>query len=306
MDDDYRGRIDSNLVYISNLRADTDDLKSILTDRKKQNSDLYIDAERNREVLEQRSLELTRVRVELQQQQDLSASLNNQKRALEEDVIRIRDYNREESSEIERINVQVDLRQKESVELAARIRAVEFDISKSLGRIDDLTRVFDQKTYDLKAKESTLIEAENELIKLRSQEASYRKELDHQRSLEERYRLENLELQRRIESETIRLSDITAGVKDLEVKIRLREEQILQMRKELEGARYSNSTLLDNNSNLQAEIDAVNNHIRVLQVNNEDLTKELDQFVEANEVIRQRLDRRNRVVELRNKNEVQI
>ncbi len=52
MDDDYRGRIDSNLVYISSLRADTDDLKTILTDRKKQNSDLYIDAERNRELLE--------------------------------------------------------------------------------------------------------------------------------------------------------------------------------------------------------------------------------------------------------------
>ncbi len=113
-------------------------------------------------------------------------------------------------------------------------------------------------------------------------------------------------MQRRIEQETLRLSEITSGVKELEIKIRLREEQILQMRKELEGARYSNSTLLDNNSNLQAEIDAVNNHIRVLQVNNEDLTKELDQFVEANEVIRQRLDRRNRVVELRNKNEVQI
>lgn len=115
-----------------------------------------------------------------------------------------------------------------------------------------------------------------------------------------------MELQRRIEQETIRLSEINAGVKDLEIKIRLREEQILQMRKELEGARYSNSSLLDNNSSLQAEIDALNNHIRVLQINNEDLTKELDQFVEANELIRQRLDRRNRVVELRNKNEVQI
>ncbi len=102
------------------------------------------------------------------------------------------------------------------------------------------------------------------------------------------------------------MSEVTAGVKDLEIKIRLREEQILSMRKELEGARYSNSTLLDNNSNLQAEIDALNNHIRVLQINNEDLTKELDEFVQANELIRQRLDRRTRVVELRNKNEVQI
>ena len=115
-----------------------------------------------------------------------------------------------------------------------------------------------------------------------------------------------MELQRRIEQESLRLSEVTAGVKDLEIKIRLREEQILSMRKELEGARYSNSTLLDNNSNLQAEIDALNNHIRVLQINNEDLTKELDEFVQANELIRQRLDRRTRVVELRNKNEVQI
>ena len=115
-----------------------------------------------------------------------------------------------------------------------------------------------------------------------------------------------MELQRRIEQESLRVSEITGGVKDLEIKIRLREEQILSMRKELEGARYSNSTLLDNNSNLQAEIDALNNHIRVLQINNEDLTKELDEFVQANELIRQRLDRRTRVVELRNKNEVQI
>jgi hypothetical protein len=108
LDDDYRSRIDSNLVYISSLRAETDDYKSVLTDRKKQNSDLYIDAERNREVLELRSLELSRVRVELQQQQDLNASLNNQKKALEEDLIRIRQYNTDESLEIERINQLVD------------------------------------------------------------------------------------------------------------------------------------------------------------------------------------------------------
>ena len=80
----------------------------------------------------------------------------------------------------------------------------------------------------------------------------------------------------------------------------------MQMRKELEGARYSNSALLDNNSSLQAEIDALNNHIRVLQAQNEDLTKELDQFVEANEAIRMRLDRKTRVYDLRSKNEQQL
>ena len=83
----------------------------------------------------------------------------------------------------------------------------------------------------------------------------------------------------------------------------MREDQIMSMRKELEGARYSNSALLDNNSNLQVEIDALNNHIRVLSAQNEELTKELDQFVEANEAIRMRLDRKNRVLDLRKQNE---
>ena len=93
--------------------------------------------------MELRSLELSRVRVELQQQQDLSASLNNQKKAQEEDLLRIRQYNTDESLEIERINQLVDQRKREGDEFAARIRSIEYDISKSLTRIDDLSRIFD-------------------------------------------------------------------------------------------------------------------------------------------------------------------
>lgn len=47
----------------------------------------------------------------------------------------------------------------------------------------------------------------------------------------------------------------------------------------------------------------MSNHIRVLQRQNEELSRELDVFVEANEAIRNRLDRRSRVEGLRNKNE---
>ena len=104
----------------------------------------------------------------------------------------------------------------------------------------------------------------------------------------------------------MRNAELTRLIQDNEAKIRVREDQIMQLRKELEGARYNNSALLDQNANLQAEIDALNNHIRVLQLQNEDLTKELDQFVEANEAIRMRLDRKNRVQEIRQKNERQL
>ena len=86
------------------------------------------------------------------------------------------------------------------------------------------------------------------------------------RSLDERYRTENADIQRRIDQESIRNAELARLIQDNDAKIRVREDQIMQLRKELENNRYNNSALLDQNANLQAEIDALNNHIRVLQL----------------------------------------
>lgn len=44
------------------------------------------------------------------------------------------------------------------------------------------------------------------------------------RTLEERYRTENVELQRRIDTESGKNVEVTQSIKDLEAKIRIREE----------------------------------------------------------------------------------
>ena len=46
MDEDYKARLDSNLVFIANLRNEIDEVKSTVTEKKKQNSDLYIELDR--------------------------------------------------------------------------------------------------------------------------------------------------------------------------------------------------------------------------------------------------------------------
>jgi len=46
----------------------------------------------------------------------------------------------------------------------------------------------------LKAKDNTLVEAENEVLKLKAQQANYQKELDHLKALEDRYKQENSDL----------------------------------------------------------------------------------------------------------------
>jgi chromosome segregation ATPase len=136
--------------------------------------------------------------------------------------------------------------------------------------------------------------------------SNFMNELNHLKGLEQRYKEENGELQRRIDNEGCQNVEMSGAIKELEAKIRQKEDQIMYMRKELEGARHSNNALLENNSALQVEIDSMNSHIRVVSHQNDELTREIDQFVQANEVIRQRLDRKNRVQEIREKNEYSL
>ena len=77
MDDDYKARIEGNLTFIASLRNEIDDNKSILTDRKKQNSDLYLELEKQKDALDHRSVEIARLRADLHAQQDLNSSLQN-------------------------------------------------------------------------------------------------------------------------------------------------------------------------------------------------------------------------------------
>lgn len=113
-------------------------------------------------------MEISRLKGDLANQQDLNHSLTNQKKQLEEDLHKIRERNHEDAAEIDKLNLENDSKGKESVQMAAQIRSLEYDISKSLGKIDDLQRVIDQKSYDISNKENQLAEIEQDVAKLKS------------------------------------------------------------------------------------------------------------------------------------------
>lgn len=80
LDDDYKARLDTNLVFLASLRNEIDDNKNLLQERRKQNSDFYMELERSKESLDSRSVEISRLRVDVQSQQDLLASLQLQRK----------------------------------------------------------------------------------------------------------------------------------------------------------------------------------------------------------------------------------
>jgi hypothetical protein len=64
--------------------------------------------------------------------------------------IQLRERNSQAVAEIERLSRVNDQRNRECNELQAKIKSLEYQVSQALGRVDDLTRVLDQKTADLR------------------------------------------------------------------------------------------------------------------------------------------------------------
>ena len=60
--------------------------------------------------------------------------------------------------------------------------------------MEELNRLIDQKTYDLKTKEQQLAECDREITNLKNQMSNFVSELNHLKGLEQRYKDENGDL----------------------------------------------------------------------------------------------------------------
>ena len=52
-ENDYKARVETNLTFVNTLRAEIDDQKTLLNERKKQNADLYTEMDRLKSQLDQ-------------------------------------------------------------------------------------------------------------------------------------------------------------------------------------------------------------------------------------------------------------
>ena len=152
--------------------------------------------------------------------------------------------------EIERLNQQNEQATNQGEELTAQVRVLEFETSKTVNRTEELNRQIDQKTYELKQKEQQVQDCEREMNSLKNQLSSFVNELHHLKALEQRYKDENADLHRRTDQESSQNLELVAQLKEIEIKIRSKEDQVMYLKRELEGAKYSNAALIESNANL--------------------------------------------------------
>jgi hypothetical protein len=95
-------------------------------------------------------------------------------------------------------------------------------------------------------------------------------------------------------------------VRELETRLKERDDTLFLQRKDLEANKHTNATLRTHNVENLAEKDALEKHAQVLQIQNDEITRELDKFCEMDEYVRSQLDRRSRVLGLRQRNEAEL
>ena len=95
--------------------------------------------------------------------------------------------------------------------------------------------------------------------------------------------------------------ELTSQLQSLEAKFYSLEVDERAKNTDLEAVNYSNQALMDRNLDLKAEYEALQKHSTLLTQQNKDLQRELDSFVETDDIVRRNLDRKTKVDEIRYK-----
>lgn len=95
--------------------------------------------------------------------------------------------------------------------------------------------------------------------------------------------------------------ELTAQHQGLEAQYYSMEVEERGKNTDLEAVNYSNQALMDRNLDLKQEYEALQKHSILLSSQNQDLQRELDSFVETDDIVRRNLDRKQKVEEIRHK-----
>ena len=109
-------------------------------------------------------------------------------------------------------------------------------------------------------------------------------------------------LMRQNESEGARGHDLRGEQSQNEATYLKTDNELVVVQRELEMVRESNKTQLEAQHFFKQELLALQGHIDLLALQNNDLQKELDEFVQTDEIIRSGLDRKGRIQQMKERN----
>jgi len=297
-----RTRLDRGMDEIADCRKQIEDLKYMLSEKSRQNMELQDEMGRSKRVLDEKFFEAGKTRDESNAKGDQVVDLRAQVAELERDIDLVKSQRADMFREITRMRDCQDMKTKESLDQHDRMKALEYDLQKTLIRIEETNKQVEARSFEIRNKNLGLDDNEKEIARLRDLNSQQNVEIVALRRDVDRISADCYDYRKNIEATDARNVDASGKIRSIEIQSKEKEDGLYQCKKDIENQQYTNTNMRNDLNDYLAEKEALERHSRILLGQNDDLTKELERFVNTDEVLRQQLDRRGRVVTMQERN----
>lgn len=297
-----RARLDRGMDEIADCRKQVEDLKYMLSDKSRQNMELQDELMRSKRVLDEKFFESGKLRDESNAKGDQVVDLRAQVAELERDIDLVKAQRADMFREIQRLRDVCDMKTKEALDQNDRLKALDFDLQKTHARICEMEKIVEDRSFEIRNRQVQLDDCEKEIARLKDINTGTSVEIGALRKDVDRVSTDCYDLRKHIESTEARNVELGAQLRSQDIQIKDRDENLHAVRRDIEGLTVTNANLRTDLNDQLAEKDALDRHSRVLLGQNDDLTRELERFVNTDEVLRTQLDRRARVLTVQDAN----
>ena len=175
-------------------------------------------------------------------------------------------------------------------------------MDREIVRILEKSKITDQIVRDREAsirqKQEELDVARNEIQILNKEYVELVEEVQALKNDISIIREDNVDLKNIIDDTNEKNRDLMNYREKLEQKIADNELRIDKTLKDIEAAKIDYKMLSDDYNGMVLEKEALERHSKILINQNDELTRELEVFVQTDEVLRQQLDRKERIAQM--------
>lgn len=300
---EFKARHETNVKTIGNLKIDIDTLRQELNAVNREIDDLRVENQNVNDVINAKSGEIARHKAEIADVYDHNNKLSLEKKELDGLNQRLRADNRDHNRENDDTNHRI-------VELTERrnkyerlIRELDIEKEKLERANDGYQKQIDNLRYDIRNKNEAIKYAEGLLADNRKHIIAQEADASDLKRVNEKTRGDALSTQKSQQYEFSKNLEVTTHINKLETLIGEREDDINRQRRDYDELKRDHLKLIDTNSDLNHDIEASTRHLDLLTVQNNDLVNEIEKFNEQDERVRNILDRKDRVYEVKNRTE---
>eukprot|EP00347_Sterkiella_histriomuscorum_P012525 403368242 len=315
---ELQSRIEYQFSASRSMKREAEDLRVINEDlqnnmnvqnyqnRRRKGEDLSIDQQGLHRLADDKQQQLETIKLECQRKSDITQSVSLDAKDKERELFKSQDEVKQTHSQNEVLRAQNASKHKKLECLQRDNAQFSSEAERIALRNRDLLNEIEGKHVQERRLEQEIREKQAQLQDYKERISLYEKNTH--------------ETERKLQNENIRSEEIVQRLRTLkqqldetEEKLRRSQNRRREIQSEMERndrenqeLRRNKARLDDDQIDLRDQINAMNKHCDLLAKQNDELAQELQLMVETDELVRERLNRRERVLQIRNHNEDQL